>query len=72
MAKVKTPLLIEMTAYSENLKFVWNGAGETIHVFNKNHDSAHDFIDAEVETLDQFVDAIHEWLATPEDLSDIR
>lgn len=69
---MNAPLLIEMVAHSENLKFVWNGSGETIHVFNKNRDSAHDFIDAEVETLDDFVSAIQEWLATPEDLSNIR
>ena len=69
-----TPLLIEMVAYSEHLKFVWNGAGKTIHVFNKNHDSAHDFIDTdhEIESLDDFVSAVKEWLGSPPDLSDIR
>lgn len=65
-----TPLIIELVAYSNNLRFVWSGG--CIRVFNQRHSVEHDFIDAEIETIDDFSNAIQNWLALPEDVSNIR
>ena len=75
-----TPLLLEMVARSQYLKFVWSG-GEYIEVFSHNQTSPHDVINVwdyaegapsyEV-SLDGFTKAIREWLADEIDRNFIR